>query len=82
MAGRRSRSVSRKRSKSMCRTCGNKKRNNKRSSKKMSCGGKKVNAFFKKMLSAKKAKKASFNYNGKKYVGKTHPLLGMIYKSA
>ena len=54
MAGRRSRSVSRKRSKSMCRTCGNKKRNNKRSSKKMSGGGKKVNAFFKKMLSAKK----------------------------
>ena len=81
MASRRSRSRS-----STRKVRSNKKRSSSRNSRnsrrKMSGGGKKVNAFFKKMLSAKKAKKQSFNYNGKKYVGKTHPLLGMIYKSA
>ena len=80
MAARRSRSLSRsKKSKKM--QLGSGKKNKKRSPKR-SGGGKKVNAFFKKMLSAKKANKSSFNYNGKKYVGSKHPLLGMIYKSA
>ena len=40
-----------------------------------------LNAYFKLMLAAKKAKKPSFEYNGKTYVGKPHPRLGMIYKS-
>ena len=33
------------------------------------------------MLAAKKAKKPSFEYKGKTYVGKAHPRLGMIYRS-
>ena len=41
----------------------------------------KLNPYFKKMLAAKKANKASFEYNGKTYVGKKHPRLGMIYKA-
>ena len=47
----------------------------------------KMNAFFKQMLAAKKAGKASFIYTKKggkptKYVGKKHARLGMIYKKA
>lgn len=40
----------------------------------------KLNAFFKKMLEAKKSKSKSFTYKGNKYVGRTHKRLGMIYK--
>ena len=43
---------------------------------------KKLNSYFKKMLAAKKTKARSFNYKGKKYVGKQHPKLGMVYSSA
>ena len=39
-----------------------------------------LNAYFKKMLEAKITKAASFMYKGKKYVGKSHKRLGMIYK--
>jgi len=52
-------------------------------SKKMSMkkmGMKKLNAFFTLMLAAKKSKAKSFVYNGKTYVGKPHPKLGLIYK--
>ena len=53
------------------------------SSRKMSGGrSKKLNSYFKKMLAAKKTKARSFNYKGKKYVGKQHPKLGMVYSSA
>ena len=49
--------------------------------KKQSNGGKRsLNKYFKVMLDAKKKKLSSFMYNGKKYVGKKHNLLGMIYK--
>ena len=41
---------------------------------------KKMNAYFRKMTAAKKKGAASFTYNGKTYVGKKHPRLGMIYK--
>ena len=81
MAVKRSRSSSRKTSKKMCPSCGTKKRSVKKSSKKLSGGGKKLNSYFKKMLAAKKANKPSFNYKGKKYVGTKHELLGMVYKS-
>ncbi len=39
-----------------------------------------LNAYFKKMLEAKKSNSPSFMYNGKKYVGNAHSRLGMIYK--
>jgi hypothetical protein len=42
-------------------------------------GKRKLNAFFKAMLSAKKSKAKSFSYKGKTYVGKKHHRLGMIY---
>ena len=45
-------------------------------------GGRKMNAFFKIMLDAKKKGLKSFKYNGKNYMGKPHPKLGMIYKKA
>ena len=52
-------------------------------SKTKSKGGKRsLNKYFKVMLDAKKKKLASFTYNGNKYVGKKHELLGMIYKKA
>jgi hypothetical protein len=52
----------------------------KRKSRKQKGGKRKLNAFFKAMLAAKKSKAASFQYNGKTYVGKPHKRLGMIYK--
>ena len=41
-----------------------------------------LNAYFKQMLSAEKNKLSSFTYKGKKYNGRKHPRLGMIYKKA
>ena len=52
----------------------------KRKTRKKKGGKRKLNAFFKAMLEAKKSKAASFKYNGKTYVGKQHKRLGMIYK--
>ena len=55
----------------------------KRRTKKARKGKKrKLNPFFKLMLAAKKAGKASFKYGSKLYKGKKHPRLGMIYKKA
>ena len=51
----------------------------KRKSRKQKGGKRKLNAFFKAMLSAKKSKAKSFSYKGKTYVGKKHHRLGMIY---
>ena len=60
--------------------CGGRK---KRKTKKNRKGKKrKLNPFFKLMLAAKKAGKASFKYGTKLYKGKKHPRLGMIYKKA
>ena len=59
--------------------CGGAKK--KKSTKKTTKKKRKLNPYFKKMLAAKKANKASFEYNGKTYVGKKHPRLGMIYKA-
>ena len=42
----------------------------------------KLNAYFKKMLEAKRTKATSFLYKGNKYVGRSHKRLGMIYKKA
>ena len=42
----------------------------------------KVNEYFKMMLEAKKANKASFVYKGNIYKGTKHERLGMIYKKA
>ena len=63
---------------------GGKRRGRKRkSSKKKQKGGKrKLNAYFKAMLSAKKSKAASFKYKGKTYKGRKHARLGMIYSKA
>jgi len=41
---------------------------------------KKMNAYFTKMIAAKKKGASSFTYNGNTYVGKKHPRLGMVYK--
>ncbi len=58
-------------------------RRKKRRTKKKRKGKKrKLNPFFKLMLAAKKAGKASFKYGTKLYKGKKHPRLGMIYKKA
>ena len=54
----------------------------KRKSRKKKGGKRKLNAFFKAMLSAKKSKAKSFSYKGKTYVGKKHHRLGMIYKKS
>ena len=51
-----------------------------RKTKKQKGGKRKLNAFFKAMLEAKKSKAKSFSYKGKTYVGKQHKRLGMIYK--
>ena len=40
----------------------------------------KLNAFFKAMLKAKSTKQKFFMYKGRKYVGKMHKHLGMVYK--
>lgn len=48
--------------------------------KKMGCKKKPLNPFFKMMLSAKKNNKPFFMYKNKKYVGRKHDKLGMIYK--
>ena len=42
----------------------------------------KLNAYFKQMLEAKRTKAVSFMYKGNKYVGRSHKRLGMIYKKA
>ena len=42
----------------------------------------KLNAYFKEMLKAKRLRSSSFMYKGKKYVGRSHSRLGMIYKKA
>ena len=47
------------------------KRSTLKRSKKRAGKGKKVNAFFKKTIKAKKENKTSFEYNGSKYVRKT-----------
>ena len=81
MAPRRSRSVARRSKK----VGGSKKRSSSRTrrpSRKMSGGARKLNSYFKLMLKAKKGNKPSFKYNGKTYKGKSHPRLGMIYRSA
>ena len=51
----------------------------KRKTRKKKGGKRKLNAFFKAMLDAKKSKAKSFSYKGKTYVGKQHKRLGMIY---
>lgn len=55
------------------------KRGGRRSSRRRS-GSRKLNAYFKAMLHAKKSRASSFMYKGKRYVGRAHPRLGMIYK--
>ena len=39
-----------------------------------------LNAYFKKMLAAKKAGDLSFEYNGNTYVSERHERLGLIYR--
>tara|TARA_B100001063_G_scaffold8042_1_gene6219 strand:- start:153 stop:572 length:420 start_codon:yes stop_codon:yes gene_type:complete len=64
-------------------TCAGGARRKSRKTKKKRTGKKrKLNPFFKLMLAAKKAGKASFKYGTKLYKGKKHPRLGMIYKRA
>ena len=41
----------------------------------------KLNAYFKLMLSAKKQGLSSFTYKNKTYMGKKHARLGMIYRA-
>ena len=43
-------------------------------------GKRKMNAYFQKMVQAKKTGAKSFDYKGKTYVGRSHAKLGMIYK--
>ena len=53
-----------------------KSKNKRKSNKKK----KSLNKYFKVMLEAKKKNLSSFLYNGQKYIGKKHNLLGMVYK--
>ena len=57
-------------------------RSRKRSVIKKKRSKRKLNAYFKKMLEAKRTKATSFLYKGNKYVGRSHKRLGMIYKKA
>ena len=66
--------VSKRRTVSKKRTVSKSKRN-------LSGGKRKLNEYFKRMLSAKKAGAKSFTYNNNTYVGRIHKRLGMIYKS-
>ena len=50
-------------------------------SKSQKGGKRKLNAYFKAMLKAKKSNASSFKYNGKTYVGTQDKNLGMIYKA-
>ena len=59
-----------------------KRRKGRKTSKKQKGGKRKLNAYFKAMLSAKKSGAASFKYKGKTYKGRKHSRLGMIYKKA
>ena len=52
-----------------------------RRSKKRSGTKRKLNLYFKTMLSAKKKGLASFSYKNKTYFGRKHKRLGMIYSS-
>jgi len=64
-------------------TGGKRKRKRKgKTAKKQKGGKRKLNAFFKAMLSAKKSKAKSFKYKGKTYKGRKHARLGMIYSKA
>jgi hypothetical protein len=51
----------------------------KRGKDKRSGTKRKLNAYFKTMLSAKKQGLSSFSYKNKTYVGRKHKRLGMIY---
>ena len=53
----------------------------KRGSAKRTGSKRPLNAYFKAMLSAKKQGLSSFVYKNKKYVGRKHDKLGMIYSS-
>ena len=64
-------------------TGGKRKRKRKgKTAKKQKGGKRKLNAFFKAMLAAKKSKAKSFKYKGKTYKGRKHARLGMIYSKA
>ena len=56
-------------------------RRSKRRSVKRGGTKRKLNLYFKTMLSAKKKGLASFSYKNKTYVGRKHKRLGMIYSS-
>ena len=61
---------------------GRRRRKTAKKGKKGKKGKRKLNAFFKVMLKAKKAGAASFQYKGKTYKGRKHHRLGMLYKKA
>ena len=77
---RRSRKSKKKRGGGGCGLTDDSMSGGKRKSRKKKGGKRKLNAFFKAMLDAKKSKAKSFSYKGKTYVGKQHKRLGMIYK--
>ena len=74
---RRSRRSSRRKSK---RRSSRRRSSRRRSSRRRSKSKRKLNAYFKKMLEAKRKGAPSFEYKGNTYVGKKHHRLGMIYK--
>ena len=61
---------------------GGKRKRKSKTAKKQKGGKRKLNAFFKAMLAAKKSKAKSFKYKGKTYKGRKHHRLGMIYSKA
>ena len=61
---------------------GGKRKRKGKTAKKQKGGKRKLNAFFKAMLAAKKSKAKSFKYKGKTYKGRKHHRLGMIYSKA
>ena len=60
---------------------GRRSKQNKRRTSKSGGPKRKLNAYFKAMLSAKKQGLSSFSYKNKTYMGRKHARLGMIYSS-
>ena len=79
---RRSRGGTKTKSKNKTLTAGKRKRRRTKRKTKTKRRKRPLNAYFKKMLAAKKKGDKSFIYKGKKYVGRKHKNLGMIYKKA
>ena len=72
----------RRKSRKNCQSGGKRRRRRSRRRRKSRKGKRKMNAYFKLMLNAKRKKLSSFNYKGKRYVAKKTKTGMTIYKKA